>query len=89
MIQFEATIRVQDIVDTDKAAARRKLEERLHAAGLNHFQIVSIGVPAAITPPALSPRPTNGVGRASALGGQILVAAVSLWALWFLWMIAG
>jgi hypothetical protein len=88
MTQFEATIRVQEVSDTDKAAARRRIEERLHAAGFNHFQIVSIGVPAAITPPALTPRRPNSSERAASLGGPLLVAAVTLWALWFLFMIA-
>ncbi len=90
MPDFEATIRVHEVVDADKAAARRTIEERLRAAGFQHFQIISIAVPSAITPPALAPRqPARGSSRTVAMGGPLLVAAGAAWALWFLWMIAG
>ena len=88
MAQFEATVRLFDIVEPDKAAARRSVEEQLRAAGFHRWQIVSTQLQLAVTPPAVRPRRRPSPTDASYAGGGLLVAAVLAWAMWLLWLLS-
>jgi len=86
MAQFQATVRIYELTEHDGSAARRTVEERLRAAGFNRWRIVNIGVQGATTPTA--PRPPM-PARVSYAGGGLLVAGITAWALWFLYLLGG
>ncbi|MBI3785983.1 MAG: hypothetical protein HY270_21535 [Deltaproteobacteria bacterium] len=89
MAQFEATVRVFEITESDPGAARKAVEERLRSSGFARFQIMNLGVQGAI-PMRVEPPRRRGVStQATYAGGGMLVAAVVAWTLWFLWMLAG
>jgi len=90
MAQFEATVRLFDVVETDGPAARRSVEERLRGAGFTRWQIVAIGAQGSMSSPARTRPPRRPARRETATySGGLLVAAVVAWALWFLWLLAG
>ena len=89
MAHFEARVRVFDLIETDAAAARRTLEERLRTAGFNRWQVGNIELQRAIIPPVVAARRRAAAAQASYAGGGVMVAGVVAWALWFLWIIAG
>ena len=89
MAQFEATVRVFEISESDPAAARQLVEERLRSGGFSRFQIMNLGVHGAIPMRVEAPRRQRTRAQASFAGGGVLVAAVVAWTLWFLWMLAG
>jgi len=85
MPHYEATVRVLDIVEPDTSAARRIVEEQLRAAGFSRCQVVHVGIQGAARRPR---RVAERVGENTA-GGNLFVAAVVAWGLWFLWLLAG
>jgi hypothetical protein len=42
MGRFEATVRILDVTEPDAPTAVRTVEERLHKAGFNRWQVVSL-----------------------------------------------
>jgi hypothetical protein len=84
MGRFQATVRILDVTEPDAPTAVRTVEERLHKAGFNRWQVVS-----------LHPQDVYISGRRplrremNHTGGPILLGAILTWALWILWLIAG
>lgn len=88
MAHFEATVRLFDVIGSNAPAARRALEERLRAAGFTRWQILGVttqGTLARVVEPRRRPVRRRDVSYA----GGALVAAVVVWTLWFLWLLAG
>jgi hypothetical protein len=89
MPQYDVEVKFTDISGPDALSARLSVEEKLRAAGFQHWQVV------AIAPHTRSPIPTGSVPplrsrRSSAyVGSALLVAAVLAWVLWFLWVLTG
>ena len=83
MGRFQATVRILDVTEPDAPTAVRTVEERLHQAGFNRWQLVS-----------LHPQAVHISGRrplrreVNHTGGAILLGAMLALALWFLWLIA-
>jgi hypothetical protein len=88
MPQFQATVRLFDIAETDGPGARRALEERLRSAGFSRWQVTQVGLQAEAPPPVRVARRRMRTD-ASYAGGGFLLVAVAAWALWFLWLLAG
>ena len=88
MAHFEATVRLFEVIEPNASAARDAIEERLRTAGFGRWQIVSVGLQEAITPAVrVSRRSLQASG--SYAGGSFLVIASAVWALWFLYVLAG
>ena len=88
MAQFEATVRLFELAESDAAAARHTIETRLRSAGFTRWHIVSVGAPGTLTRTARSSRRPVRV-EVSYAGGGLLVAAIVAWALWFLYLLTG
>lgn len=87
MAQFEATVRVSDIVEADAPTAWRTLEERLRTAGFPRYQVLAIRrqkLPAAAR---TGRRPFR--AQATYANSGLLAAAILAWAMWFVWLLAG
>jgi hypothetical protein len=88
MGRFQATVRILDVTEPDAPTAVRTVEERLHKAGFNRWQVVSLHPQAVpISAPRLQRRAVR--REVSHTGGAILLSAIVAWALWLLWLIAG
>jgi hypothetical protein len=88
MPQFQATVRLFDIVEADGPGARRVLEERLRNAGFGRWQVAQLGLQAEGAGPVRVARRRMRTD-ASYAGGGLLLVAVAAWALWFLWLLGG
>lgn len=88
MERYEALVRLVDLVDDDAAGARRRVDERLRAGGFTRWEVVAVAregnanIERRLRRRSKSPQPAF-------LGGRVLTAAVILWSLWLLWLIAG
>ena len=89
MAQYEAMVRMLDIVEADPVAARRAVEDRLRAAGFTRWRIVNIAAAGAANSSGAALRTGRRRRPPAYAGGGFLVAAVLAWALWFLWLLAG
>ena len=86
MAHFEATVRVFEVVESDSAAARRAVEERLRSGGFSRWQVVNVALQRAATP-AVRVRPRPRRPQMTYTGGGLLVAAIVAWLLWFLYLL--
>jgi hypothetical protein len=88
MGRFQATVRILDVTEPDAPTAVRTVEERLHKAGFNRWQVVSLH-PQAVRISARRPRRRTIRREMSHTDGAILLGAILACALWFLWFMAG
>jgi hypothetical protein len=85
MPNYSATIRVFDVGGSDRAAAQHALEEKLQAAGLSRWQIVSV---VGETSP-LPVRQVRRVGPFAEMLGPLLILGAAAWTLWFYLLLVG
>ncbi len=87
MANFEATVQIFEVNESNAAAARRAIDDRLRVAGFTRWRIARVGPQGTTIHRTDSPRR---VVRADAsyVGGAMLIAAVLAWTLWFLWLLA-
>ena len=83
MPQFEATVRLFEVVEADAIAARQILEERLRNAGFTRYQISSVKLESARTPAV----PVTEARRRT--DQRFLAVIVVAWVLWFVWLLVG
>jgi hypothetical protein len=88
MGRFQATVRILDVTEPDAPTAVRTVEERLHKAGFNRWQVVSLHPQAIPMPPRRRPQRRALRPEASYTGGGLLLAAIVAWALWVLLLLA-
>ena len=88
MGRFQATVRILDVTEPDAPTAVRSVEERLHKAGFNRWQLVSLH-PETARVPARRPRRRTIRHEMSHADGAILLGAIVAFALWFLLLMAG
>jgi len=81
MAQFQATVRLYDVVDEDLRLAHQTVEQGLRTAGFRRWQIAHIGLQGAV--PVVRSRP-----RQPQYAGGLLIVAGAAWVLWVLWMFA-
>ena len=87
MANFEATVHVFEVSESNAAAARRAIEDRLRVAGFTRWRVGRVVPQGTIVHRADSPRRVARTD-ASYVGGAMLIAAVLAWTLWFLWLLA-
>lgn len=83
MAQFEATVRLFELVEADAVAARQTLEERLREAGFTRWQISSVKLESARTPAVPVPEVRRRTDQ------RFVAVIVVAWLLWFLWLLFG
>jgi len=87
MGRFQATVRILDVTGPDAPTAVRTVEERLHKAGFNRWQVVSLH-------PQAFPISARGLQRqavrreVSYTGGAMLAGVLFALALWLLLLMA-
>lgn len=87
MAQFEALVRVFEVSEPNRLAARATVEDCLRTAGFKRWQIVNVVEQGAARRSREDARRRLHPGNRSARG-WLMVAAV-LWSLWLLWIVAG
>jgi hypothetical protein len=86
MANFEATVRIFEVIEANAPAARRVIDERLRAAGFKRWQVARIGPQGTLQIGGEARRAVR--PDVTYAGGGMLVAAVVAWTLWFLWLLA-
>ncbi len=89
MPQYDVEVKFTDISGPDALSARLSVEEKLRAAGFQHWQVVGIAPHARSTIPTGSVPPLRSRRSSAYVGSALLVAAVAAWVLWFLWVLTG
>jgi hypothetical protein len=79
---FQATVRILDVTEPDAPTAVRTVEERLHKAGFNRWQVVSLHPQDVHISDRRPPR-----REMNHTAGAILLGAILAWVLWLLWLI--
>ena len=88
MQRYEALVRLVDLVDDDAAGARRRLDERLRAGGFTRWEVVAVAREGSASIDRRLRRRLK-PAEPPLIGGRLLTAAVILWSLWLLWLLAG